>query len=190
MATTKQSEPLSFEKLWLMFQETNKKFIETDKKFSETDKRFQDTTKKLNKLEQLFTSQWGKLMESLVEGDLIKILNDKGIQVTSTASRVKGYYKERQFEIDLIAENGKEIVVVEVKTTLKPQDVKSFLAKLKQFKQLLPKYEQSNVIGAIAFLKSDAGAVTMAESSGLFVIRATGNSASIVNSSDFKPKIW
>jgi len=32
--------------------------------------------------------------------------------------------------------------------------------------------------------------VAMAEKKGLFVIRATGDSASIVNTDDFVPKIW
>jgi len=50
-------------------------FRETDRKFQETDRKFQETDRKINALERLFTSQWGKLMESLVEGDLVNILN-------------------------------------------------------------------------------------------------------------------
>ncbi len=68
-----------------MFQETDKKFQETDRllteKFQETDKQFKETHKKIRKLQQLFTSQWGKLVESLVEGDLITLLKEKGIGV-------------------------------------------------------------------------------------------------------------
>ena len=87
--------PLSFEKVWLMFQETDKKFQEPDKllseKFKETDRllteKFKETDKKLNQLERLFTSQWGKLVESLVEGDIITILNQRGIKVTDTLKR-------------------------------------------------------------------------------------------------------
>ncbi|RLD52698.1 MAG: hypothetical protein DRJ05_17210, partial [Bacteroidetes bacterium] len=90
-------EPLSFEKVWLMFKETDKKFQETDKQFKETDKKFQETDKqfketdkKLVKLEQLFTSQWGKLIESLVEGDLLNVLTSRGISATETSERRKG----------------------------------------------------------------------------------------------------
>ena len=83
--------PLSFEKVWLMFQETDKKFKETDKLLTE---KFQDTDKKLNKLEQLFTSQWGKLVESLVEGDVLKILNERGIEVKDTLRRRTGRLME------------------------------------------------------------------------------------------------
>jgi hypothetical protein len=39
----------------------------------------------------------------------------------------------------------------------------------------------------VAFLQADAGAEQMAENKGLFVIRATGDSAAIVNKADFVP---
>lgn len=178
-----QSEKLDFDKVWLMFKET-------DLKFKETDKKFQSTDKKLNQLEQLFTSQWGKLMETLVEGDLIKLLNDRGVAVYVTKSRVKGIHNNRQFEFDIIAENGDDIVVVEVKTTLKPVDIKEFLKELKSFKTLMPRYKDNRVLGAVAFLTEAGDAVQMAQKKGLFVIRATGSSASIINNDDFKPFIW
>ena len=199
-----RQEKLDFEKVWLMFQETTKQFQETDKKFQETtrqfqetdkkfietDKRFKDTDKKLNKLEYLFTSQWGKLIESLVEGDLVNLLKKRGIDVHSTATRIKSYYNDRQYEFDIIAENGDEIVVVEVKTTLKPEDVTEFLEELQDFKNVLPKYRNNKVFGAVAFLTEDGSSATMASRKGLFSIKATGKSASITNSKSFKPKAF
>ncbi|MCX6155802.1 MAG: hypothetical protein NT007_16780 [Candidatus Kapabacteria bacterium] len=195
---------LTFDKVWLMFQETkemfketdkkfqdtDKKFQDTDKKFQDTDKKFQDTDKKLKKLEGLFTSQWGKLIESLVEGDLVKILNQKGIKVNNTQERVKGFRSGRQFEFDIIAENGEEIVVVEVKTTLSNTDVKEFLEELNYFKEVLPRYKENKVFGAVAYLRIDGNCDRFAERKGLFVIRATGNSASIINSDNFIPKAF
>ncbi len=175
--------PLSFEKVWLMFQETDKKFKETDEKFKETDK-------KLNKLERLFTSQWGKLVESLVEGDILALLNKRGIQVTDTVKRRAGRRDGVDYEFDIIAINGDEIVIVEVKTTLRPEDIRNFLRKLKQAKNWMPEYADKKVYGAVAFLSEDAGTAAMAEKNGLFVIRATGDSASIINPEDFVPKVW
>jgi len=176
MPTKRTSEKLDFEKVWLMFQQTNKKSQETDKK--------------LRKLEDLFTSQWGKLMEKLVEGDLIKLLNERGIKVNYTHSRTKGIYNGKKFEFDIIAENGEEIVVVEVKTTLRASDVKEFTNKLKIFKEILPKYANNKVIGGMAFLDSASNSEMMAENKGLLVIKAAGSSAGITNSPDFLPKIW
>ncbi|MEI6434002.1 MAG: hypothetical protein WCP32_04090 [Bacteroidota bacterium] len=174
------------------FQETDKKFQETDRilteKFHETDKQFKQTDKKIRKLDQLFTSQWGKLVESLVEGDLIKLLKEKGIGVERTLRRAKGNHKGQNFEYDIIAINGAEIVIVEVKTTLRPDDVDDFHEKLWKAKTYMPEYHDKIVYGAIAFITADGSSDRMAEKEGFFVIRATGNSSSIVNEPGFKPK--
>jgi len=199
------NSPLSFEKVWLMFQETDKRFKETDKiltekfqetdrilteKFQETDNKFKETDKKLNKLEQLFTSQWGKLVESLVEGDVIKILNERGIEVTDTLRRRTGRRDGIDYEFDIIAINGTDIVIIEVKTTLRPGDVRDFLKKLKQAKNWMPEYSDKNIYGSMAVISEYAVTAAMGEKKGLFVIRATGDSASIINQENFQPKIW
>ncbi|ABD42790.1 conserved hypothetical protein [Methanospirillum hungatei JF-1] len=184
-----------------MFQETSKQFKETDRKFQETDRKFQETDrllsekfketdKKLNKLERLFTSQWGKLVESLVEGDILTLLNQRGIKVTDTIKRRKGRRDGIDYEFDIIGINGSEIVIVEVKTTLRPEDIKHFLKKIKQAKNWMPEYTDKKIYGAVAFISEDAGTAALAEKNGLFVIRATGDSASIVNADDFVPKNW
>ena len=148
----------------------------------ETDRKFQETDRKLNRLEQLFTSQWGKLMESLVEGDLIGLLTEWGIAIADTTTRLKGRCPDGgNYEFDIIAHNGDEIVVVEVKTTLKPQDVKDFIERLDQLKGWIPRYANNRIYGAMAWLTADAGAEQMVEKRGLFGIRATGDSASIQN---------
>ncbi|MCF8301769.1 MAG: hypothetical protein K9I94_00735 [Bacteroidales bacterium] len=169
-------KPLSFDDVWKMFKETSQQMRETDKKIKE--------------LSALFTSQWGKLVESLVEGDLVHLLNEWGIPVERTNQRVKGNYQGESYEFDIIAENSKEIVVVEVKTTLRPSDIKNFLKKLDKLKNWIPRYSENIVYGAVAFLTEDSGCSKMAEGKGLFVIKATGNSSSIINKKDFKPKVY
>ena len=157
----------------------------------ETERKFQATDRKLNQLERLFTSQWGKLMESLVEGDLVDLLTQRGIPIADTTTRLKGKRADGgNYEFDIIAHNGEEMVVVEVKTTLKPQDVEDFLERLRQMKQWIPRYAQNRIYGAVAWLTADAGAERMVENRGLFSIRATGHSASIQNAPSFTPRAW
>jgi hypothetical protein len=217
------SDKPTFESVWALFQETDRKFKESreemresreqireareilEKEIQENEKRMaqqaeenkklmaqqeKQVNRRINKLEELFTSQWGKLIETLVDGDLVHLLNEYGIEVRSTAQREKGYFNDRQYEFDIIAKNGTDIVVVEVKTTLKVKHVKEFISNLKKFKEILPGYADKNIYGAIAYLQADERAQIYAETQKLFVIRATGNSASIVNSKNFKPKSW
>ena len=74
------------------FKETDSKFKETDSKFKETDLKFQQTDKRIKEAFDLFEGHWGKLMESLIEGDLIKLLKDKNIAVHRVSSRIHGIY--------------------------------------------------------------------------------------------------
>ena len=148
------------------------------------------TNKGLDNARGLFETQWGKLMESLVEGDLINILQAQGIEVTSTHTNVKHRSAKDQYEYDILAINGKEVVGVEVKTTLKVKHVKAFLEELKKFKSRLPNYKDSTIYGAVAFLRADEASTIYAEKQGLFVIRATGSSASLINAKGFKPKVF
>ncbi|MEI6436097.1 MAG: hypothetical protein WCP32_14725, partial [Bacteroidota bacterium] len=151
---------------------------------------FQETDRKIRELDRLFTSQWGKLVESLVEGDLIKLLKEREIQVESIVPRRKGNKAGQNYEFDLIAINGVELVIVEVKTTLRPQDITDFHEKLWKAKTFMPEYHDKIIYGAVAFITADGGSERMAQNQGLFVIKATGSSSAIVNEPGFKPKAF
>ena len=101
-------------------QETDRKFQETDRNIKElldaqkdTNRKLQDTDRKLNQLEKPFTSQWGKLMESLVEGDLVNLLIQRGIPIADTTTRLKGKRPDgSNYEFDIIAHNGEEMFLI------------------------------------------------------------------------------
>jgi hypothetical protein len=194
MATTYEDILNLFREVAEAQKETERKFQETDRKFQETERllreQSQASEEKINALEKLFTSQWGKLMESLVEGDLVNLLVRRGIAITDTTTRLKGKRPGGgNYEFDIIAHNG-EAIVVEVKTTLRPDDVKHFLDKLDHLKGWIPRYAHNRIYGAMAWLSADASAEAMVIKRGLFSIRATGDSASIQNDPDFTPQAW
>ncbi len=171
-------------------QETDRQMKETDRRMQETDRQMKETDRRLKKAEDLFTTQWGRLMESLVEGDLVPLLKQRGIPVERTLREGAGQRNGESFEVDILAINGREVVVVEVKTTLRSEGVTRFLGKLDRFLDWSPEYRNHTIHGAVAYLRSSASVVTYAERQGLFVIRATGNSASIVNAEDFVPRAF
>ena len=156
----------------------------------ETTTQMKETDKKLNKTIHLFESQWSKLVESLVESSLIALLKSKNIDVHRTSTRVNGVFKDRQYEFDIIAHNDTEIVIVEVKSSLNVSAVKSFLEELSHMKEWLHEYKDYTVYGAVAYLRADEESQLFAEKQGLFVIRASGDSAAITNQEDFVPKTW
>ena len=161
-----------------------------DQRQERIDKQIEDFGNHLKKMDEQFHSRWGKLMESLVEGDLVPLLQKRGIEVLRTYPNVSGRRDGEHYEYDILALNGEEVVVVEVKTTLRSEDVGHFLAKLAKFTWWAPEQKGKRILGAVAYLKTHESVVLHAQRQGLFVIRATGGSASIVNEPDFKPRVF
>ncbi len=171
-------------------RKTDEQMQETDRRMQETDRQMRETDRRLKRAEDLFTTQWGKLMQSLVRGDLVRLLDGRGIGVRSLAHQTLARRGGESYEVDIVAVNGEEIVVVEVKTTLRPEDVRWFRSKLGRFKEWWPEYRDRKVYGAMAYLQAADGVARHAERQGFFVIRATGDSASIVNAEDFEPRVF
>ena len=180
-------EPATPEKIWATLDRITEK---QEKAAQEMKEQRNEIDQRLKELAGLFTSQWGALMESLVEGDLVPLLQARGITVQSTHTRMHGRRNGEHYEFDILAGNGEEIVVVEVKTTLRAEDVAQFLGKLGKFTEYEPVYKGKKVYGAVAYLKADTSVQVHAQRQGLYVIRATGSSASIVNEADFRPRIF
>ena len=206
-AVSKEQEALAKEQAALcrQQQETERQMQETSRQQKETDRFLKELTqeakqwekktdkrldKRINQLKGVFTSQWGELVESLVQGDLVSLMRARGVAVDSIHQRVEGRRNGEDYEFDIVAGNGEEVVVVEVKTTLRSEDVAHFLDKLRRFTTYQPLYRGNRVYGAVAYLKADGAVVKYAQRQGLFVIRATGKSARIVNAQDFKPAIF
>ena len=152
-----------------------------------------ETDRQIQKIGGRFNQRWGTFVESLVSGNLVKILQNWGIDIMQTHTRSEAQWKKpdgsiQKREFDIIVANGSEVVAVEVKTTLYPKDVRAFLKTLQDFKKYFPRYKSEIIYGGVAYLTSEDKAHFFAEENGLFVIRATGDSAGIINQEGFKPK--
>ena len=201
MSTGLKNSPFKKEiaEIWRLFKDTDLRMKETDRQMKENSLEMKKIQQSLKEAKELFTGQWGALIESLVEGRLVKLLQKRGLDVKRTGQRMQGTlsYKdeggrecERICEVDLVAMNGEDIVAVEVKTTLNARDVKKFLSVLGKFKGYFSEYADKRVYGAMAFLRKQGEALSYGEKEGLFMIRATGDSAYIVNKNNFKPRLF
>ena len=78
----------------------------------------------------------GAFLEAFVSGDIANLLEPKGIKVNGVLRSVKFKVKKTtRAEYDIVTTNGKEMVVIEVKTTLSNDDVDKFVRNLKLFKK-------------------------------------------------------
>lgn len=162
------------------------------REYEKTQKYFQETDRRIARAEKLFTSEWGKLIEALVEGELIPLLNQRGIPVITTSQRMHGKKiidgKEVEWEFDIIAKNEQEVVIVEVKTDLGIRDVNRFIEKLEIAEKLSGEFAGKKIYGAVAFIRKSSDADKYAYRKGLFVIRAVGENAKILNDEKFQPR--
>ena len=74
--------------------------------------------------------------------------------------------------------------------SLRVPDVDRFIRRLNEFPELMPEYAERRIYGAVAYLKAYQESDVRAERLGLFVIRATGSSASITNRAGFTPRTF
>jgi len=184
---------LTKEDIFRLFAETDKRFKETDrrldKRSEETDRRFRETDKKIKELASLFTGQWGKLVEALVKPSALKLFQERGVKVTETYQRLESRRDGSQMEIDILLANDKEAVVIEVKTTLKVEDVREFLDDLMRFTFFFPRYKGLILYGAVARIQIEEEADKFAYRHGLFVLASSGGGMiRILNNPEFQPK--
>ena len=165
---------------------------ETDQQIKKTSREVDRTSREIRQLKDMFSNKWGEFVESLVSGRLLTLLKERNIKVTGIFPNMRAHIQKpgepiKHCEIDIIARNSHELVAVEVKSTLGAKEVDHFLKTLQQFTLFFPEYKDKKIYGAVAYLKLYQSADIYAMRKGLFVIRATGDSARIVNDDNFKP---
>ncbi len=186
------------QKTALAQQKTEESLRESQQKTQEYLQKLGDN---LDKANGNFNNKWGRFMENLVGGNLISLLQDRGIKVDDLHKRVKGFRGSKQVaEYDLVAVNGAEAVAFEVKTTLIKDNVTKFLGQLKDFKANCSSLVESRTVyGGVAYLTIDDKDYTEEEikeyidEQGLFLIQSPKSEAKIstfVNGEGFKPKTF
>ena len=182
-------------------QETDRKIQENDRKIeendrqaaerkAETDRKIQENDRLIKKIEGRFGTQWGELIEALIEGSLVEVLNERGIRVNRAVPNYTGRRAGKKKEFDVIALNGHEMAVIETKSQLSRKKADEFLDVMRVFKEYCPEYGALKVYGGVACLKGREEVFSYAESLGLFVLRVSGKNAVLLNRKKFKPKVF
>ena len=144
--------------------------------------------RKLNKIAGDADTRWGRLMEALVEGNLVPLFQGAGVPVVELFGRLRSQIGGTWREYDLAAVGESDVMVVEVKTTLRLSDVKRFTERIADFRRWRPFEARDRVWGALAYLSADGEALPAAEAAGFYLVRAVGGNARLANSSAFQPR--
>lgn len=177
----------------IQMKETDRQMKETDRQMKETSIQMKDTDKKIKKLEDLFTGQWGKLVEALVDAGLPRLFQGVGIAVSQVSRRHEILSDGQKLaEIDILLHNGGEDIAIEVKTTCRPKDVDEHIERMKKVHDAVPKYanNEKKLFGAVAALRFEANADLYAKRKGLFLLEGKEGLFNITNAPGFSPKAY
>jgi len=216
---TGYGQPATFEQVWKLFMETDKKFKETDKllaeqsretreQMKETDKllteKFQETDRKIDKLAKLYGGVsenscdvaeefFYRCLSAVQDFGRRRLQNRNsifGIEYDQVG-RLEKKTKKLQGEYDIVLYNGGTIIVIEVKYKLHPSDVGDFAnRKLTNFRLLFPEYSNKKLIGGVAGLCVPNQSYEMAQSLGLLVLTQSGENISVMNPEGFLPRLF
>jgi hypothetical protein len=198
------SEGITIEDIYKLFErsqaelaasraEYDRRSAEADRRAAEVDARIaklEKTVAETNKAVSALTTRWGRFVEELVEPAVIDLFQQRGIDVKEIHPRMRTRKQGFAMEIDIFAVDDDVAVLVECKSRLSQDDVDEFIEKLKRFKLSFPHYRSYRVFGAVAGIEINEGIDRYAEKNGLFVIRPSGDSVTIVNAPDFVPSAW
>ena len=177
---------LSSEETERRMQETDRRMQETDLQMKETDRKLKEVTKAIGRL----GNRLGEFVEEMVRPAVVRLFQQRGIAVHQV---FRGAYAERDgdaMEIDLLVVNSVDVVLVEVKSELKVDDVKEHMLRLERFKKLFPQYAGFRVMGAVAGMVVAEETARFAYRQGLFVLAQSGDTVTIRNDADFQPVVW
>jgi hypothetical protein len=173
---------LTFEKVWAMFQETDRKMQETDRKMRETDR-------KISKL----GSRIGDLVEEMIVPNILEKFRKLGYAFGKVAPNVR--YRDLQgvyiTEVDILLENGDTALAVEVKTNLTDSDVRDHLRRMEKLRRYADEHQdRRKLLGAVAGAIASEEVKTFAIKSGFFVLEQSGDTIRISVPDGFKPREW
>ena len=162
----------------------------TDEQLNRTDEQLSKTIKKLDdigrQLGDLGLVQ-GEVAEDLFYRNLKSVFRKADVELKKVKRRLK---RKGEGEYDLVAVNGEQVLVVEVKNKLEKRMVDHFVEeKLPRFKELFPEYGTRRVIAGMGALvvKDDVG--RYAEKAGLYVLTQTEEGgAALLNRRGFKAR--
>ncbi|MFN6008897.1 MAG: DUF3782 domain-containing protein [Microcystis sp.] len=159
---------------------------EAERSMAELKRTVERTSKAVDSL----TTRWGRFVEELVEPAVLRLFQEKGIDIKEVYPRARVKRQGIAMEIDILGVDDTDLVVVECKSRLSQDDVDEFIEKLTRFKIAFPHYKNYRAYGAVAGIEINKGVDRYAYKKGLFVIKPSGDTVAIINDADFQPNTW
>ncbi len=171
-------QPLTFEKVWLMFQETSKLFKGSDEKFEKSNREFDKRLKELSKNIGGIGNSNGYYAEQFFADALEKKMQLLDIQLEYSERNIQKYKKSLKIreEYDVILTNTDIQIIVEIKYRFKLDQLRVLVErKIPNYRILFPEKKHCKLRIAIAAFSFEKGVVEMAKQLGCYILTRTNN---------------
>lgn len=140
------------------------------------DKISADTNKAIKDMKNVFTTQWGRLVEALSRPAALALFKKEGIEIDRVFEDVHKIKKDGQdvMEIDVALCDTSTVVIVEVKSHCDSRDIKHFLSQMEHCKEWYPDFADKELRVAVAAISYAPGAEEYAQKQGVYVLKLTG----------------
>jgi chromosome segregation ATPase len=210
-------EGLTFEKVWAMFQETDRRMKETDQRMKETDQRMKETDRRMKETDQQIketgrlveetsrqmketgrrlgdiTNRFGEVVEYMVMPNLVAKFGELGFTFTK-ANRTEITDEEHDVvtEIDALLENGDMVMAVEIKSKPNAKDIDGHIKRMEKLRRYADLHNDTRkYLGAMAGVVFSRSAKIYALKKGLYVIEPSGNTFAITEPKGAnQPGVW
>lgn len=196
-----------FDRVWKMFQETERQFkeakierqqemLETEakrqKEMREAEEKFQRNFEKLQKELGKLGNRLGEFVEYMVKPAVLRLFQERGIDVHEIHHDLSAKRPEGEAQVDLLVMNDDVGIVVEAKSKLGQDDIDEHIERMDKFKLLFRDrdYTKVNLMGAVAGMVIPDNVARYAYRKGFFVLAQSGENVTILNDDKFQPKLW
>jgi hypothetical protein len=140
------------------------------------DKISEDTNKAIKDMKNVFTTQWGRLVEALSKPAALALFKKEGIEIDRVFEDVRKIKKDGQdvMEIDVALCDTTTAVIVEVKSHCDNHDINHFLSQMEHCKEWYPDFADRKLLVAVAAISYAPGTEAYAQRLGLYVLKLTG----------------
>ncbi len=201
---------LTFEKVWLMFQESKERFEETRRTMheqnEETRKIMHEQNEETRKFMQVQNQEASRMIKELStnisgisdsNGAMAEDFFFTALENKMQVGKLKFDYLDRNLkrkrknteaQYDMIMYNAYKVLIIEVKYNFTEKQLREFYEKrLKKFRVLFPQYADYKLYGCIAGLVIDDKVKQIAEDYGFMVLTQNNQAIKILNDKHFVP---
>jgi hypothetical protein len=171
-------------------EEAAKRQEEAAKRQEETDRQMKETDKRLGKLGNRF----GEMIEYMIVPNLVAKFHELGFEFEKTHRDTEIADREHDIftEVDVFLENGDKVMIVEIKTKPRVEDIEDHLERMEKLRRYADfhndRRKYRGAIGGVVFGESEK---SYALKKGFYVIEPSGDTFKITEpQGDYYPHEW